>query len=376
MPLSIGVAGADADLAASAAALTATVRAKAQELSALRQELSHLLARDTTAAKLGGGDRVLAPTRWNSTLPSRGLVALIVRGEAFRFDVDEVHKKKTDGVAHTLGCQPQAAPLQEQATRSLVRQLVWPLERRLNHVHIFATETSGVCRGCILTRSLRPIFAERPANRSGYNRVRRFNVVKRQAGQAESLRLALDTFKNASGVPAPSAYDLFLLVRFDMVWTMPIDKWPPPADFRTLSFLGPCRDQERFGPVDTWGAARAAPWAALNPYGIHGCMSDLLMMMPGKMFEAFDGVVGRRHSMCYDRDVRGGAGHGCFPALATATGSRPGFVTDYASPNGTLRRATPLGWIMGTPITEEDQKSLAAWAARGQPDTVLLHDTE
>ena len=82
----------------------------------------HLLADETDALR--------AP----SALPRDGNVAIVIRGEAFRLGGRNLGKpSESEG-----GCQADAAAEQSEATRSMMKLLVWPLEERHNTAHAHA----------------------------------------------------------------------------------------------------------------------------------------------------------------------------------------------------------------------------------------------
>ena len=251
-----------------------------------------------------------------NSLPSNGRVAFLVRGESYRLGGRNLDTSQAGG------CNTGGTDSQNQATHSLLNLLVQPLEARGNHVDMFVTETSGVKSPCPLVEpGLQAIYQ---GNR---NRSVVFRTAVRMASQADSIRLALDFLKESADDRVESVYDLVLIVRHDMVWTEAIHKWPPPADFSRFSFMSAC--EKRSGDAEK-------------------CVSDTLLLMPGSLFPAFDSVAGAAGSRCFVADFRHGSGHECSGAITKATGLPPSLVTDYV-PRGSVRRATPLGWLIGTP---------------------------
>ena len=272
-----------------------------------------------------------------TALPNNGRVAFIIRGEAFRNGGRNLAKDSQ------AGCQPEARGWQEMATRSFMEMMVQPLETRGNEVDLFVTETSGVNKSCEITDSLRILFEEKPTvSAASSNRIKAFAPIARLEGQAESLRFALDLFKNSS--TSPEAYNLIMVVRHDMIWTLAINDWPPPADFSKFAFMSLCQHSAG-GPND---------WANGKFDRSHSsCVSDVMLCMPGSSFAAFDGVVGKPGAKCFEPQYRHGAGHECYEVMAEAIGQTPTFATDYM-PTGTVRRAGPLGWLIGTPAQRGD----------------------
>jgi len=285
------------------------------------------MARAQSEALQPRGEQQL-PNAANS-LPSGGSVAIIIRGEAFRLG------GRNEDASEQGGCKHEAADEQQEATRSMMQHVVWPLQARQNQVDIYATETSGIGAPCALAPTLQSLYEEVPPQglaTGGRVRVAAFAPVERLAGQAESMRFAMDMFKNAS---AGAAYDLIMFVRHDMIWTLAIDAWPPPVDFAKFSFLSRCQKNQG-GDVEEW--------AKLG----RSCVNDVLLLVPGGMFAAFDETVGAEGGKCFEAGFRHGAGHECYEAVATATGEPPAFATDYV-PRGSVRRPSPLGWLIGSP---------------------------
>lgn len=254
--------------------------------------------------------------------PSYGRVAFIVRGEAFRLGGRNLDTSQAGG------CKKQGAEPQREATQTLLNLMVSPLEARGNRVDMFITETSGEGAPCKMAHTLQEMY------QGGQNRTLSFKTVARMPSQADSVRLALDFFKEGVSGPVEDAYDLVLILRHDMVWTMAIDQWPRPADFSKFSFLSSC--EKRAGEK---------------------CVSDTFLMMPGSMFAAFDRVAGSEGSRCFVASFRHGSGHECYDAISKAIGEPPVVATDY-TPRGSVRRANPLGWLIGTPPDQLDVRKM------------------
>lgn len=176
-------------------------------------------------------------------------------------------------------------------------------------------------------------------------RIKAFAPIARLEGQAESVRFALDLFKNSSA--APESYDLIMMVRNDMIWTLAVNDWPPPADFSKFAFLSLC--QGSAGGPDDWARGKFDRTHS-------SCINDVMLYMPGSMFAAVDGVIGKPGAKCFEPGYRHGAGHECYEVIADAIGQAPTFATDYV-PRGTVRRADPLGWLIGTPAKRGDIKN-------------------
>ena len=261
----------------------------------------------------------------STSLPSNGRVAFLVRGEAYRLGGRNLD------TAQAGGCNEEGAESQNEATHSLLKLLVQPLEARGNQVDMFVTETSGVGSPCPLVEpGLKAMY------QGHRNRTVLFRTAVRMESQADSMRLALDFLKESARGRVESIYDLVLIVRHDMVWTEAIHKWPPPADFTRLSFTSAC--EKRAGDAEN-------------------CVSDTLLVIPGRMFPAFDSVAGSQGSKCFEASFRHGSGHECSGAITKATGQAPSLVTDYV-PRGSVRRPNPLCWLIGTPPDKLDRRKM------------------
>ena len=261
----------------------------------------------------------------STSLPSNGRVAFLVRGEAYRLGGRNLD------TAQAGGCNEGATESQNQATHSLLKLLVQPLEARGNQVDMFVTETSGVESPCPLVEpGLKAVY------QGHRNRTVLFRTAVRMGSQADSMRLALDFLKESAHGRVESVYDLVLLVRHDMVWTEAIHKWPPPADFSRFSFTSAC--EKRAGDAEN-------------------CVSDTLLVIPGSLFPAFDSVAGAEGSKCFEASFRHGSGHECSGAITRATGQAPSLVTDYV-PRASVRRANPLFWLIGTPPEAADLRKM------------------
>jgi hypothetical protein len=273
----------------------------------------------------------------SNSLPSNGRVAFLVRGEAYRLGGRNLD------TAQAGGCNEGGTESQNQATDSLLKLLVQPLEARGNQVDMFVTETSGVESPCLLVEPGLQAMYQGQRNRSVV-----FRTAVRMGSQADSMRLALDFLKESAHGRVESVYDLVLLVRHDMVWTEAIHKWPPPADFSRFSFTGAC--EKRAG-------------------GAEKCVSDTLLVIPGSLFPAFDSVAGAEGSKCFEASFRHGSGHECSGAITRATGQAPSLVTDYV-PRASVRRANPLFWLIGTPPDAMDVRKMDKHVAAGAPPAV------
>jgi len=261
----------------------------------------------------------------SKSLTSNGRVAFLVRGEAYRLGGRNLD------TAQAGGCNEGGTESQNQATRSLLKLLVQPLEARGNQVDMFVTETSGVATPCPLVEP--GLQAMYQGNR---NRTVVFRTAVRMASQADSMRLALDFLKESAHGRVASIYDLVLIVRHDMVWTEPIHEWPPPADFSRFSFTSAC--EKRAGDAEN-------------------CVSDTLLVIPGSLFPAFDSVACAEGSKCFEASFRHGSGHECSGAITEAMGQPPSLVTDYV-PRGSVRRPNPLCWLIGTPPEALDVRKM------------------
>ena len=234
-------------------------------------------------------------------LPKHGRVAIILRGQAFR----EPHRG-------TEGCDRRFRERQRQATLSLKEKIISPLENcskgYCNTVETFLIEGSN----CSLVNEL------------GTN-LKRTPVVKktfRSRGQGDGMQRALDEFR--LHVKDPKSYRLVIITRPDIIWKMSIEDWPT-VDFGGFNFFSPCEKNTEVPPR---------------------CVNDILHIMPGEYFDAFDDIVGPGIASalpgnasignasiasapeCFNR--KRASGHGCYTAVAQKFGIRNvHFVTDY-----------------------------------------------
>ena len=160
------------------------------------------------------------------------------------------------------------------------------------------------------------------------------------SNQPQNMRLALDLFK--SSVPRPERYGLMLITRHDVVWTRRITHWPVATNFSRLNFLSGCEPR--------CVGCRTLCHRCKNMSGVGSkfggeprqCVQDVMHMMPGQAFSAFDHSVGVRGSRCFD-GYNKGSGHGCFRVLEERLGPT-GFVLplDYWRPVKDVREYSPV----------------------------------
>lgn len=219
-------------------------------------------------------------------LPNDGHIAILVRGQAFRTG------------ALTTGCDDAAVSDQLRATESLLTHIVHPLEQKHNTVEFFVLNGNSKDACPNFEALVVPKFGDRVASVTQFN----------SNHQSDNIRKALDQFNEKAGGADKIAkrYDLILIVRHDSEWMTPVNSWPT-AEFDKFNFFSRC---EKIG-----GSKKK-------------CINDIVQVMPGSLWKAFDSTVGTKH--CFNITFRHGSGHGCYPELASRIGDdQIAFITDW-----------------------------------------------
>jgi hypothetical protein len=214
------------------------------------------------------------PPRSRGGGSGRGVIALVLRGESFRWGCDAERGIST----------------QHAAFASHISLLVEPLELRGFDVHVYLVTRPA----CALPAQLSPLDVL--INAAGSTRVRGAQLVTRQgqaAGMAEAVALLAN---NVSG-----AYTSVVFSRCDLTLTAHLDEWGcDPADASSLGLAGPCRD-------------------------FANCTSDVFYVVPAAFYSAFADAVGRgkRHNdrygvndCCFHPTCIYQGGHSCTATLA------------------------------------------------------------
>lgn len=207
------------------------------------------------------------------------------------------------------------------------------MQPTVTQVDVFVSECSGGRGGCPLTAQLLALLGRR---------VVASETSCEHAGQPQSMRAVLDLFSAAA-----DRYGLVLVTRHDLVWTAPITSWHS-ANFSRVSFLGGC--ERRCAGCERGCAHCPDPAAAGTRFGgeLSRCVQDVLHVMPGRLFSAFDAAVGARGSRCFD-GANKGSGHGCLPAIEARAGPT-GLVLplDQWRPFKDVREPSPLSHLLAS----------------------------
>ena len=256
----------------------------------------------------------------------RSDVAVVLRGAAFR----GANSFSSIGPSRLESCSPYADSSEQlNATSSLIDNVVLPLERPpcRNKVHVIVSECSHR-EGCPLMKRVLDLLGRRVVGSRT-----RCSV----ANQPQSVRSALELLKTTAaargGLRVTASYDLVILTRHDVVWTKPIIAWH--ANFSQLLFLGGCEPLCTDACTDSSvGSHYGGPPSR--------CVQDVLHVLPGRLFDAFDRVVGTAGTRCFD-GANKGSGHGCFRALEARAGPT-GFVLPLSEwrPRKSVRERNPV----------------------------------
>lgn len=256
-------------------------------------------------------------------VPQRQAVALVLRGGAFR--------PKSNGYG-APSCKDETKPRQLDSVASLMEFIIKPLERHGNEVDIFVGDSDPDCPLMLdLVDALKGNLThghERAVSREGANSI----SPSRANPQALNVRHSLEFFKKQVGgnVGAQDKYQLIILTRLDLTWKSSILDWPT-VDFQGLNFFSRC---------DVNDISDNMP-----------CVNDIVQVIPGSMFAAFDAEVSTKHCFafgCNPEDPMSCnpvcmAGHCCYRQMAERFGKEQvHFITDWR-PNNSLRRDDSSG---------------------------------
>jgi len=227
-------------------------------------------------------------------MPKGQRIAMLVRGQSFR--------------CLESSCCNDSWANQMYATRSQMKHLVLPLEENGNKVDIFLADNQ-----CALSSY------QHMAYNNGTNRVVGTSIVAADI-QANSVRMSLNFLKQSGDVAKKYSHVIF--IRHDIVFPTSLAQWP--IDFNQFNFASKCEVKSQYG---------------------ENCVSDLMFVMPARVFPTFDQTVGT--GKCFNPEMGGffGNGHQCWHPLTTAMsaiGQPVGFVFKW-HPANYNREAN--GWI-------------------------------
>mmetsp|Transcript_92239 Transcript_92239/g.263553 ORF Transcript_92239/g.263553 Transcript_92239/m.263553 type:complete len:419 (+) Transcript_92239:218-1474(+) len=198
-------------------------------------------------------------------LPKNGMVAIVVRGQAFRTRILSTLNRlrgtqRASPTAHE--CHPDGRITQLHNAQTLLDKVVVPLEARGNAVHVFLGPSVPQCG---MMPEIHAILGEsRVLASKGFQ----------SSGQAASVRHSARLFIDTVGGPDQVAkYNLVFHTRFDVDWQIPIDRWRTPG-FSGLNMFSRCMTGD--------DAA--------------SCVTDIIQIMPGTLFPRWAAVA----SKCYD----------------------------------------------------------------------------
>lgn len=283
-------------------------RQKEQQVKMMRKlnDLLSIRKRADDERMLGEAESRRDEAHAKNKLPRHGKVAIIIRGQAFR-SAGQLAK----------GCNSSTAKHQFDQARSMVKNLIQPLQRFGNKVAIFMSESSGSCR---LVKNLTQAY-----NANGTVPVVAYTGRKFE-NQGDSLRLSMKMFEMDSQIPA-SEYDLVIVTRHDLFWKIPVDLWMPTKDFQHFNFYSKCEPK--------------AP--------IADCVNDIVWTMPGNMTLGF--VESLYSKNCFSVDICEKPtechGHGCKKAILNLTKSEESFLTTWHPHNSVREQNSPLLDIQG-----------------------------
>lgn len=269
-----------------------------------------------------GASGLTMPSR---VVPQRQAIALVLRGGAFRPEFYGIGAPS---------CKVETKPQQLHAVASLIEFIIKPLENRGNEVDIFVGDSEPDC----------PLMADLIGALKGNLTYGRRRAVSRESAssispsranpQALNVRHSLEFFKKQAGgnLSAQETYQLVVLTRLDLTWKSSILDWPT-VDFQGLNFFSRCE-------VDNVEDADNMP-----------CVSDIVHVIPGSMFAAFDAEVSTKHCFAFGCNPEDPmtcapvcmAGHCCYRQMAERFGKEQvHFITDWR-PNNSLRRDDSSG---------------------------------
>jgi hypothetical protein len=222
-----------------------------------------------------------------TTMPKQIHVAVLMRGQVFR-----------TGGRYGRSCLDAEKQTQLDATESLVENVVKPLEGNDNSVELFVTVGD---KNCTHTQSLLDKFGGRL----------RATKIFSSLDQGSNMRETLNLFKEQVGKQFQVAnvmdrYSLIIIARHDLLWEKPMNQWAG-VNYDAFNFFSMCEPKE---PKEH-------------------CVNDMVQMMRGSQFAAFDAAVGKEH--CFRSGPLFAAGHGCYPHVAALLdkGEQIAFLTDW-----------------------------------------------
>ena len=224
-----------------------------------------------------------------AALPHGSHIAILFRGQAFR-----------QGGSHAAACQESRVSDQLGMTQSVLDKIVLPLEQASHTVDIYLVESSN----CTLL--------ERIAGLLGGTRVR-FQESFKGTKQKDGVLKALQDFRSNT-LHKPELYRVIIMMRFDLTFKSHIYEWPT-VDFDAFNFFSRCEKGLSFR-----------------------CVSDVMYVLPGEYFAAFQSMIGRGDCWSGSRPA---SGHHCFEQAVAAFGFKHvRYVTDWR-PNKIMREPSP-----------------------------------
>eukprot|EP00928_Gymnodinium_smaydae_P015437 TRINITY_DN1570_c0_g1_i1.p1 TRINITY_DN1570_c0_g1~~TRINITY_DN1570_c0_g1_i1.p1 ORF type:complete len:333 (+),score=35.64 TRINITY_DN1570_c0_g1_i1:49-999(+) len=222
-------------------------------------------------------------------MPWRGKVAVILRGQTFR------------SFRSSVGCEKTCRESQLNSSRSVVSQLIEPLERvRENSVDVFNVDCGDEPCEMIADEN-RALSAKQWNQEETRNIQSTFVNSHGKGGQAICVQRALDFFETSVD---PSTYDTIIMIRHDIEWLDSIFSWSG-ADFTGVNFFSRCE----FNAVINQGDGTDGPTA---------CVNDLLHMVPGHLYKAWRAEIGK--DKCFSSEWQNGHGHMCWNQTVLAAG--------------------------------------------------------
>jgi hypothetical protein len=245
-----------------------------------------------------------------NTMPKQIHVAVLMRGQVFRNAADPEPRRRTS-------CVDKEKQIQLKAAESLVENVVKPLEANNNNVEFFVLVGD---ENCSHTQSLLDIFG---------GRIRATKAIS-SMNQGSNMRHTLDLFKEEVGKQfqvsnVMDRYGLIIIARHDLMWAQPMSQWPG-VNYDAFNFISQCEDNHR----DPLHQGLGTPWFS------HGgpkenCVNDVVQMMRGSQFAAFDAAIGKECCFMWTPDPHKSGGHGCYPHVAALLdkGEQISFLTDW-----------------------------------------------
>jgi hypothetical protein len=198
-----------------------------------------------------------------------------------------------------------------------VENVVKPLEANDNSVDFFVTVGD---ENCTHTQSLLDLFGSRIRGTNSFTSL----------DQGSNMRETLNFFKAEVGKQFQAGimnrYSLIIIARHDLLWEMPMSQWPG-VNYDAFNFFSQCEPTPNVDPLNqglgTRGFSHGGPK--------ENCVNDVVHMMRGSQFAAFDAAVGRDCCFMLTPDSHRSAGHGCYPHVAALLdkGQQISFLTDW-----------------------------------------------